>query len=85
MLQVGREVIRDWTIFLTAAKKMKSSCVCMRVCVCCVELISVTTCCYYWFPFQTPHLNYCLTYPLVASSLKLIVNSLVLGAFPVLL
>jgi len=50
-----------------------------------VELINVTTCCYYWFPFRSPHHNYCLTYPLVASCLKLTVNSLVLGLFPVLL
>lgn len=39
-LQVGQEVIRDRTILLTAAKKMKSSCVCARVCVCFLDLES---------------------------------------------
>lgn len=33
MLQVGQEVIRDRTKILTAAKKMKSSCVCAHACV----------------------------------------------------
>ena len=41
ILQAGQEVIRDRTIFLTAAKKTKSSVnVCMRVCVCILDLES---------------------------------------------